>query len=350
MTSSVSSIASWGTLALVALAAACGSDAPTTPAPQVSPSIVLNSMTVSPQATVIAAGGSQQLTLSGATLDGTPITTFDTVTYSSSDSTRVKVSPTGLIMAESGPRAVTSGAIRVLASVIRDGVTRTDTSYVSVVAQGGTAPTFSIADPAAATIKVPVNSYKTIYPIVTYNTGTEIDTLPSSAVPIKIYVTPRTSAMVTGINQFYPFTPMGTLTVHASTTIFGTALTDSITYNLGDPTSLFIFVTNSGLQYYQSSTGNISGQYTKGTVLYLQTGGVVNFQNNLFSTPYLFTVTFTEKNGGVVPDSVVGLGGGFATFRATVTFPNPGEYTYTWGGDAVGIMTADQRSSTIIVR
>jgi hypothetical protein len=85
-------------------------------------------------------------------------------------------------------------------------------------------------------------------------------------------------------------------------------------------------------------------------VLYLQVGGTVTFQNNPPFNPRLYTVTFTEENGGAVPDPIVDLGGGFATFRKTVTFSNSGKYTYTWGGDATPLLTPEQRSSTIVVR
>src|SRR5687767_11202329 len=53
-----------------------------------------------PSAALIAVGGSVQITPSAVAFDGTPITTFDSVKYqlyTSSDTARVVLSPTGLV-------------------------------------------------------------------------------------------------------------------------------------------------------------------------------------------------------------------------------------------------------------
>lgn len=341
-----------GAVLLFALAAACGgNDTPTQPTKRVSPDVILGNVTVSPQATVIAAGGSQQLTLSGVTLSGGSVAAFDTVVYTSSDSTRVKVSAAGLVTAVAGSKGVTSGAVRVVAFATLDGVTRSDTSYVSVVLNPGTAPTFSILDTAALHIKIPSLTTRPVSPIVTYQGpgGTQA-TLPASAVPIKIRVTPSATAQITATNQFRPVASTGSITVYAATTIFGVTLTDSMTYQLGDPIAYSILMYNTGLNFYQGTTASPSAAFNNQTTIYLQIGGKITFQNNMLFQPYVFSVTFTEKNGGATPADIAKLDGNFATSRQTVTFAAPGTYTYTWGGDADKLVPQNQRSSIVVVR
>lgn len=359
MNFSVSSIAGRGTVVMAAAISmlctltACGAhDAPTTPAPSVAPSAVLNTVRVNPQAAVIAAGGTQQLTLTAAALDSTVVTAFDTTIYTSNDSTRVKVSPTGLITAATGSKATTGGTpVKVIASVTVGGVTRADTCYVAVVATQGTNPTFSIYDSTAATHRLPVSGSKTIVPTVTYMVGSTPTSLVGAGVPMKIAISPTTSALLTSPTALYVLTPLGTLHITATTTVFGVPLTDTITYTLGDPSAINIFMSVSGLIYFQSSSGTVSGAFSNATTLYLQVGGTVNFQNNLFNTPYIFNVEFTASNGGVAPDSVSALIASFTGHRAqVVTFPVAGTYTWKWTGDASTILAPDKQGGTLIVR
>lgn len=354
MTVSLSSVGRAGALALAVVLAACGGhDAPTTPAPRAAPSDLLNLVRVSPQAAVIAAGGTQQLTLTAIALDSTPVTSFDTTVYTSSDSTRVKVSATGLITAATGSKAVTgSSPVRVIASVTRGQVTRADTCYVAVVETQGTNPTFSIFDPTAATKKLPISGTKTISPTVTYLAGMTPTSLSGSSVPIKLSITPTTSVLPTSTNGFYVFSPSGTIHVTATTSVFGVPLTDTITYSLGDQTSITIFISNSGLIYYQSSSGNPAGAYNDSTTLYLQAGGSVTFQNNFIFQPYSFNIEFTAPEGVTPPDSIAGLS--FLTFSSprnqTRTFATPGRYTWKWTGDATRLLLPGKAGGILIVR
>lgn len=70
--------------------------------PTVPPAEALGSLTMSPDAVILAVGQTRQLTLSATTLTGTPVTAFETVFYwldTPADSVRISLSPTGLVTA-----------------------------------------------------------------------------------------------------------------------------------------------------------------------------------------------------------------------------------------------------------
>jgi hypothetical protein len=346
---SIVSIAACG--ALAGALSGCGSDAPTTPDARVSPSLVLNSVTVSPQTAILGPGGTQQLSVSAAALDSSAITAYDTVFYTSTDTTHAKVSATGLITAVTGSKAPTgSTPVRIIASLVKDHVTRIDTCSVTVVPTTGSNPIFTIADLTAATVKLVSGTPKAVAAKLTYTTPTGTATITGAAVPIKMRITPTTSASVTSTTSFTPFTSQGTVFITATTTAFGVTLTDTITYLLGDPTSLTITFQNTGLIFYQAATAAPANAYNTSTTLYLRAGGSILFSNNMLNAPYVLNVGFTASNGGVAPDSALNLNGTLPTNRKTVAFPVAGTYVYTWGGDAANLTTADKRSSTIIVR
>lgn len=322
--------------------AAC-SDAPTTPASRANPSTVLSQVVLEPQAAVMAEGATLQLQIHAIALDQTSIASYDTVTFVSTDSTRVKVSNSGLITAATGPTAETEFPVAVVASVQKNGVTQTDTAYIAVVATAGTSPTFSIRA-SDDTVPVAIGDTKTVYPTVTYMVGGMTVTMDPFTVPFKIRLNPADAGSLQGPTSFMANHATGSATVYGTTSIFGATLTDSTTYRFGDPSNLFLFVEQNSLIFFQGS-GTVGADTS--AVFYLRTGGTVTFQNNLFQGDYVVGVSFTASNGGVAPPPQSGLGG-FG--RATLTFNVPGTYVYRWTGDAATVLPPNQLGSTIVVR
>src|SRR2546430_10635570 len=85
--------------AIVAVAGCSGDSVTRISAPGI-PADALAFINASPPASIIAVGGTQQVTVSGGDYSGDAITTFDSVVYqlnTRADSTRVRVSSDGLL-------------------------------------------------------------------------------------------------------------------------------------------------------------------------------------------------------------------------------------------------------------
>ena len=330
-----SALAFAGVAALAALSAC--SDTPSAPPIQVNPATVLGRVQVSPQAALLAAGGTQQLSVTAFGLDGSALASYGTVRYSSIDSSKVAVSATGLMTARTGLRAITDAPVGVVATVVKDGITQADTAWVAVVATAGTGATFSLADPSSAT-KVAVNDFKSVNPTITYFDGTSTVTMSGSAVPVKIRVTPSTLAKPYSASSFQAVAAAGQVTVYATTSIFGTAITDSVTYTLGDPAYGFIRLYRSGLKLLQGyATGPAAFGPT--TTFYVQVGGYMDLQVWADLGSGTAGVTCTATEGGVAPPPVTGLVSNYG--EDYMTFTTAGLYSCDWTNDGVSGFPTD---------
>jgi len=339
------SIASWALLASTVLAAACGSDTPTTPGAG-DTAAILGSAGVAPQAIVMAAGKTLQLTVAATSLAGTALSDLDGVTFTSSDSTKVKVSASGLLTAQTGPNALTQGPIAVTVAVTRHGVTKTAMASVVVTETEGTNPVFTVGTPNDPLQKRPVKSTFSVPLSLTYTTPDGPVTLPSYNIPGVLTLAPAGYGSIVYGTAISPLRSSDTLRVSASINVFGTTLTGSTKYPLGDPSSLSLGLSASGLVFKQ---GDGSVAFTDSTTLYLGAGGTVTFSNSLYNTNYVAGVTFTPSNGGAAVAPITGLTS--TTYSGiSRTFPVPGTYVYTWTGDAATLLPANQQSSRIIVR
>jgi hypothetical protein len=293
----------------------------------------------------MAAGKTAQLTASTLSLSGTAIDALDSVTYTSSDSSRVRVSATGLLTAATGPDAVTSGPVTVTVTARKNGVTRTTTAYVAVVETEGTNPRFTIRTPSDTAV-LSVASYKYVDASVSYTVGgSEVD-VPSFNIPLVIRVTPSNYGTLQSPNSFQVTHASDTIHVYATVNVFGTTLSDSTQYPLGDASVLYLSVSGSGLKYSQ---GDGTAPFNTSTVVYLRVGGTVWFQNSMWGSSYTIGVSFEPSNGGAAIPPVTGLSMDAVNY-AVVTFDTPGTYKYTWTGDATTLLPANQIGSTIVVR
>src|SRR5256885_682031 len=87
-------------LSLALAAAGCVGDKITSLDVPELPATALSLITGQPQASIIAVGGTQQLSAAGLSFDGQPVTAFDSVWYrykTPADSTRLEISSTGLL-------------------------------------------------------------------------------------------------------------------------------------------------------------------------------------------------------------------------------------------------------------
>ncbi|HWZ59073.1 MAG TPA: hypothetical protein VNW46_08875 [Gemmatimonadaceae bacterium] len=211
--------ASWRAIALTAAICVCGSCAKDAAAP---PNIPLDalyvSLGVSPSGTAMAVGGTQQLTVrplnpTGATLSGAGLAVF-----ASSDSSRVVVSPTGVL---TGLQTTDNGPVLITVSLQLTNITHVDSVYASVTATRQAAASLSIqpADTLASgvTVTVPAvirdssgNVLSGIFPYFSVAPNTGVGIGPSSG--------SVTSSMAQ--SQW----------IHASVTAYGVPLQDSVLY------------------------------------------------------------------------------------------------------------------------
>jgi hypothetical protein len=165
---------------------------------------------------------------------------------------------------------------------------------------------------------------------VTYFDGTRTVAMDGIAIPVKIRVAPSTLARYDSPTSFLALAAAGQVTVYATTTIFGTPLTDSVTYTLGDPLLATIVFYKAGAQFLQGRGSD--GGYPPSTTFYLQPGGALNVQNWAYLVTHTVGVTCTPTDGGVAPPPVT-VGPSYSS--QSMTFTTVGRYSCDWTSDGI---------------
>jgi hypothetical protein len=183
---------------------------------------------------------------------------------------------------------------------------------------------------ASSSAKVGVGTFKSVTPSITYFDGTSTVTLDGSAVPVKIHISQPTLARRASESSFKPIASEGTVTISATTVVFGMPLTDSVTYTLGNPISLSVYLDHLRFGTWQQSSG---GPITASTVVYLQPGGQLTLINFSVIGTHTVGLTCTATDGGVAPPPVTGMGSSYS--MGFMTFAVPGRYACDWTSDGV---------------
>jgi len=307
-------------------------------------------MTASPLNAIIAVGDSIQVTATGATLTGDPITSFDSVRYvlqTITDTIRVRVSAAGIVTGRAS-----SGSNPVLLNVyaFKGGLVRGDQVVIQVTDTKFGGATLSIQPTGGDSARLAQGSSKSIVPIVQNsvtnesvpNTTFRFTYRPTDASKLGCYVPgiPGIGEFTTlqlsvtdcgtavGLDQIAAIANSGTAWVIAEANVYGTVLRDSVQYTLTNPYSGYVLLAASNLQ--------VIGGEALGTV-YLAPGGTVTFLN--FLNPSLgSSVIFTFENPAAAtvanPVSTVGDSTGNVTALAgqessNRQFLTPGVYLYT---------------------
>jgi len=325
-----------------------------------------------PAASIVAVGGTQQLSATGITYTGEPVTQFDSVVYqynSLSDTLRFKLSPSGLVTGV-GTSGTTLMRVNVIA--FKGSTIRGDQIIVQVTPATITGLTMSIQPVAPDSAKLAMGTRKTIVPVVRNpSTGEsvanpaviyEVRGSDSSRVDVfrgnvtyrinpsdLMIVRPGTSASV-GTNQILALRGEGSARIYATIVAYGTALKDSVQYTFSYPYSQTISTQKLNLA--------VVNAFADQTVI-LAPGATLTFSNNVSSTDAL-TVTYTFDNpaaataanpasttGGASGDVTVLTGGQSSRRR----FDTPGTYKWTavtGGGQAP--WTGQTLSGTIVIK
>jgi len=316
-----------------------------------SPATTLGTIQASPLNAIIAVGQTVQIGVTGATLSGAPITTFDSVVYmtqSTTDSIRVQLSPSGLVTGRAS-----SGSTPVLVNVFafKGGLVRADQVIIQVTPTAVAGVTLSIQPTGSDSAKLARGSSKTITPVIRNSSGTRVNGAKlryiyhdSDAAKMGCY-TPRfpaigdftakqlgvaTCGRNVSLNQIWALTDSGTAWVIADAMVYGAHLRDSVQYTLTNPYSLSINVVPQNLAIN-------GGQNLMGTPK-IAPGGTVHFVNGfdpsfnvtvdfIFADPSAATVADPAATYGDSVGNVIDLPGGQQ--ESPRRFWTAGRYSYT---------------------
>jgi hypothetical protein len=295
-----------GAIAAVCIFARCNRGA--TEPPNIPPNQVFKSLAVSPQATTLAVGGTQQLTVTPLNLTGAPLPGGSAAVFASSDSTHISISPTGVITAL---QPTVGGPMFFTVTLQLNGVTHADTGYVSVTPTPQAAASLTIEPPAL----VPANLVVTVPAVVLDSNGNVL-----SGIYPYFWVSQNSGASIAASQGTLSSATIGTAWVHASVTAYGVPLQDSVQITFTYPASGYVEFTNNGAAITATNGVPVVDS------LWISAGGGVLFVD--ISTDTTMSVIFDDSTA-VVGANIHGLGlnSGVGPI-VRLLFPAAG--TYNW--------------------
>lgn len=302
--SSLVTIATTGALGLLAAGTtACHDDQIVT----VSPPPVSNlywDLRTDIRAVTLAVGGTQQLTVTPVNALGAPLAALPKPSFTSSDTTKVTVSPTGLVTGV----AETRSNVNVIASLAADGVTYVDTIIVAVTPQSAVLKGVRFDPPPNGTT-------------ISLNDGfmagaTAIDAndqpIPGAAISIVTLDTTKVHLFKYGGPPYVQAAAVGKVRLVAMTTSYGISKSDTME------------ITVQYLVHGQVSMQKIGTDisFNPDAVL-IGVGGTVTWSNYAISAPV--SIVFTTGEEHVTGGNISSLGQYEQQDR---TFPVAGTYLY----------------------
>lgn len=314
----------------------------------------LGTVRVSPINAIMAVGDTMSLTLSGRSVSGVPLTSFDSIEYilqNPTDTLRTRISSGGLVTAVS-PSGTNN---QVLVEVIgfKDGVARADQAVIQIVSSAFSGATLSIHPVPPDSTKLEWGDTKTITPIIQNSTGQSVlsprlryEYGPGDSTTLQCYIPnfvatatlTQTQLQVTdcgqngnagqvSLNQIHVFS-VGTAWIHANVTVFGIPLEDSVMYTLTNPYSGSVSI----------GPTNLSPTRPAYSSVFIAPGGTVTFVNS-FPAAIGASVSWTFDNPAAATaatppatygDSIGNISAINASqFRSTRRFRTAGVYTWT---------------------
>lgn len=315
------------------------------------PPTALSAVVATPPAAILAVGGTQQLSTSGTTLAGAPVTTFDSVVYqlkTASDTLRVRLTTAGLV---TGVASSGSAVVLINAFAFKAGALRGDQVVAQVTPTAFSGLTLSVQPVASDSARLAAGTTKTIVPALRNpTTGASVAT-PAVKYTIKgtdstrvdvfrgtiqyfqnvtdfLWVRPPTVNTGLASNQVVALAGEGTAWLYATVSAYGTLLQDSVQYTLTYPFTQTIATVKVNLA--------IQSIYA-GMALTLAPGAIITFQNGVAATdPMTVAYTFDHPAAAtapVPPSTTGGASGNVTALTGTQTsrrqFNTPGAYHWT---------------------
>lgn len=321
-------------------------------------SSALGRVVLSPHNAIVAVGGTLQATTSGTSLDGTPITQFDSAQYllaTATDSARATVTLNGLVTAV----RPSSTPVPVNVLVYLNGTVQVDQMLIQTTATTIPGITLSIQPPPGDSAKLASGTVKTIVPVLQNVTtglsvvGPQLEyevkvadesrlgvytaniTLPSF-LTLRVGRTSLTPSV--GRNQIVPYVSSGAAWVYARVNAYGTVLQDSVLYTFSYPYVGTVATSKSSLAVMTTINGGSALQPGLSATVTLTPGAIITFSSGLSATD-LLTIAYTFDNPTAATAPVVSpstTGGASGNVTALVggqnsrrQFLTPGTYHWT---------------------
>lgn len=328
----------------------CSEDRGVAPSVQ-SPTVTLGTIQLSPYNAIIAVDSSLQIHVSGQTLSGDPITSFDSVVYtlqSITDTLRVQLSSGGLVTGRGN-----SGSTAVLVNVyaFKDNLVRASQVAIQVTPTVVPDLTLSIQPTGSDSAKLARGSSKTITPTIRNAAGDRVTgtklrytfhdedvpkmgcynpRLPAIGMFSTTQLTVATCGKTVSLNQIAAVADSGTVWVIADLVAYGVHLRDSVAYTLTYPYSVGVSLAPQNL--------SINGGGVTLPTVYVPPSGTVHFVNAfdptmattadfIFDDPSVATVADPAATYGDSTGNVIDLPGGQQ--ESPRRFLVPGTYSYT---------------------
>jgi len=316
-----------------------------------SPATTIGAVTIAPLNAIMAVGDTLQFSMTAKSVAGTPLASYDSVRYfldNITDTLRVRVTPSGLVTA----RDVSSGPVLLDVLTWKGEAARADQAILQVTATAIPGATLSIQPAPSDSTKLALGSAKMIVPVVANQTGQSVSNVwfrftlsdadaakvgcfvPSfstSVIPVSIAPVTLQASTCLALPPDYIFalTQSGTVWIHASATVYGVPLRDSVQYTLINGSSGTVWITDRNLNL-------IGGEALFGPV-YIAPGGTVTFLNYInsnyhasvvytFDNPAAATATTPPSSQGGASGNITALTSGQGSSRQFLT---AGTYTYT---------------------
>jgi len=308
----------------------------------------LGIVSVAPLNAIMAVGDTMSLTVTGHTLSGAPIASFDSIQYvfqNPSDSVAVHISANGLVTALS-PSGVGS-PIYVQVMVFKDGLARADVAILQVTDHAIAGATLSIQPGPSDSTRLAVGNDKFIVPVIQNAAGDQQVGFPavryevSDSTVMQCYIpdfmsTPTvnerqlTTSSCGGhrvnLDVIHGNVP-GTAWVIASVRVYGVALRDSVLYTVTNPVIEYVVFSPTNLALGGLSTNTYIITPGGSMVFYNgfdpSTGAMVSW---VFDDPSAATATNPPATDGDTTGNVSSIGGGLFSTRL---FPTAGTYPWT---------------------
>jgi len=332
---------------------ACGGDTAFAPTLQ-SPATTVGAIRVSPMNAVMAVGASLPFTVTGKTLTGAPVTSFDSVRYvlhNTTDTLVVAVSPAGVVTALSP--SGNNNPVLLDVFTFKNGIVTAEQSIIQVTATAIPGAMLSIQPIPPDSTRLQRGDLKSITPIISNSSTGDTVTIPTvryeydpaDSLRMACYI-PQFSATENfsasqlstsscaananagqlGLNQIFGF-QTGTAWVRARVNVYGVELEDSVQYTITNRFSGGVDVGPTNLAGFQESRLSIVIAPT-GTISFFNAFDA-SFGTSIdiiFDDPSGATATDVPSTIGGSTGNIMGLTGYQGSDRKFLT---AGTYWYT---------------------
>jgi len=314
----------------------------------------IGSVRVAPSNIIMAVGDTVSLHLSGRSLAGAPLASFDSVQYllqNGADSLRATVSPSGIVTAVAPTTPNRLVQIQIIA--FRDGLARADQANIQITASRFSGATLSIHPGPSDSARVATNWDKIVTPVVAnpltgeavpspnlrfeFGPGdsTKLGCYAPMFIPTKTLAANQlqlsdcgagSDNVVTQLNHIMGL-KVGTAWVYATASVYGVTLRDSVQYTVTYPfrgyVQVFPAVLKASLGTWDTVTVQHGATITFADWLPPAVGATVGWD---FSDPTAATAANPPSAAGGVSGNITPITA--EEGQATRLFATPGSYTW----------------------